>query len=143
MLGQFSARGYGVNGVVLDTHTVIWYVCEPDKLGKTGAEVIDAAWSSGDFLYVSAISLVEIIYLEEKRRIPKGSIDAILEVLTNENGFVIIPLDAVVAQAIQEIPRVDVPDMPDRIIAATAIHLNLPLISRDKKIRSSKVKTVW
>lgn len=132
-----------MNGVVLDTHTVIWYVCEPDKLGKAGADMIDAAWSSGDFLYISAISLVEIIYLEEKRRIPKGSIDAILEVLTNENGFVIIPLDAAVTRAIQEIPRVDVPDMPDRIIAATAIHLNLPLISRDRKIRASKVKTVW
>jgi PIN domain nuclease of toxin-antitoxin system len=143
MLGQFSARGYCVNGVVLDTHTVIWYVCEPDNLGKAGAELIDATWSAGDFLYVSAISLVEIIYLEEKRRIPEGSVDAIVEVLTNGNGFVIIPVDGAIAQAIQEIPRVDVPDMPDRIIAATAIHLNLPLISRDRKIRSSNVNTVW
>jgi PIN domain nuclease of toxin-antitoxin system len=33
--------------------------------------------------------------------------------------------------------------MPDRIIAATANHLNLPLVTRDRKIRSSKVKTVW
>ena len=40
MLGQFPARGYSVNGVVLDTHSVIWYVCEPDKLGKAGADVM-------------------------------------------------------------------------------------------------------
>jgi predicted nucleic acid-binding protein len=33
--------------------------------------------------------------------------------------------------------------MPDRIIAVTAIHLNLPLVKRDGKIRSSNVKTIW
>ena len=41
------------------------------------------------------------------------------------------------------IPREDIPDMPDRIIAATALHLGVPLISRDSKIKLSKVKTIW
>jgi predicted nucleic acid-binding protein len=35
-----------------------------------------------------------------------------------------------------------IPDMPDRIIAATAVHLNVPLISRDGKIRVSGVNTI-
>lgn len=29
----------------------------------------------------------------------------------------------------------DVPDMPDRIVAATALKLGLPLLTRDRKIR--------
>jgi PIN domain nuclease of toxin-antitoxin system len=33
--------------------------------------------------------------------------------------------------------------MPDRIIAATAMHLGLPLISRDSKIQVSNVHTIW
>ena len=33
--------------------------------------------------------------------------------------------------------------MPDRIIAATALHLGLPLISRDRKIQLSSVNTIW
>ena len=33
--------------------------------------------------------------------------------------------------------------MPDRIIAATAQYLGLPLISRDRKIRLSAVETIW
>jgi predicted nucleic acid-binding protein len=33
--------------------------------------------------------------------------------------------------------------MPDRIIAATALHLGLPLISRDRKIQLSSVPTIW
>lgn len=37
-----------------------------------------------------------------------------------------------------------VADMPDRIIVATALHLGLPLISRDAAIaRSAAVPMVW
>jgi predicted nucleic acid-binding protein len=41
------------------------------------------------------------------------------------------------------IPRADVPDMPDRLIAATATSLGVPLISRDGRIRASAVHTIW
>ena len=43
----------------------------------------------------------------------------------------------------QALRRQDVPDMPDRIIAATALHLGVPLISRDGKIKASAVPTIW
>jgi predicted nucleic acid-binding protein len=33
--------------------------------------------------------------------------------------------------------------MPDRIIAATALSLGLPLVTRDGKIRASNVITIW
>jgi predicted nucleic acid-binding protein len=33
--------------------------------------------------------------------------------------------------------------MPDRIIAATALRLGLPLISRDHRIQLSEVSTIW
>jgi PIN domain nuclease of toxin-antitoxin system len=33
--------------------------------------------------------------------------------------------------------------LPDRIIAATAVHLGVPVISRDRKIQSSSIATVW
>jgi len=36
-----------------------------------------------------------------------------------------------------------VPDMPDRIIAATAIYLSLPLITKDDAIRSAGIITIW
>jgi predicted nucleic acid-binding protein len=42
-----------------------------------------------------------------------------------------------------KVSRTDVPDMPDRIVAATALHFGVPVISRDGRIRSSAVKTVW
>jgi len=42
----------------------------------------------------------------------------------------------------KQIPREIVPDMPDRIIAATALQLQLPLISCDSKIRKV-LNTIW
>jgi PIN domain nuclease of toxin-antitoxin system len=33
--------------------------------------------------------------------------------------------------------------MPDRVIAATAIHFDVPIISRDGRIRAANLKTVW
>ena len=39
--------------------------------------------------------------------------------------------------------RAQVPDMPDRIIAATALSLGLPLVTRDGRIRDSGIRTIW
>jgi predicted nucleic acid-binding protein len=53
------------------------------------------------------------------------------------------PVDRVVVDALGQINRDEVPDMPDRIIAATALALGVPLLSRDRKIRASSLETIW
>jgi predicted nucleic acid-binding protein len=58
--------------------------------------------------------------------------------------MVVTPLDASVARAVQRISRVAVPDMPDRIIAATALHLNAELVTRDRRLQAAlKSRAVW
>jgi hypothetical protein len=49
-------------------------------------------------------------------------------------SLVVTPLDAGVARAVQKISRVAVPDMPNRIIAATALHLGAELETRDRAV---------
>jgi predicted nucleic acid-binding protein len=53
------------------------------------------------------------------------------------------PFTAEVVAAMRLVSRADVPDMPDRIVSATAIFLGVPLLSRDGRIRASNVQTVW
>jgi len=48
-----------------------------------------------------------------------------------------------VVDAVARFDREGVPDMPDRITAATALHLGLPLVTRDSKIRASDIETIW
>jgi predicted nucleic acid-binding protein len=53
------------------------------------------------------------------------------------------PVDRSVVLAMRTISRAQVPDLPDRVIAATAVRLGVPLISRDGKIQASGVTTIW
>lgn len=70
----------------------------------------------------------------------KSRFDA--EIASGSTGLVVANLTSEVVVALQSVSRTDVPDMPDRIIAATAVALGLPLISRDHKIQASNVTTI-
>jgi predicted nucleic acid-binding protein len=48
-----------------------------------------------------------------------------------------------IVEAMRQVRRADVPDMPDRIVAATAVYFGVPVISRDSRIRASNIQTVW
>ena len=129
---------------VTDTHGLIWYLEDSPRLGSDARAVFDACDRGKIVVYVPTICLVEITYLQEKGRIPvdlKAKLDTELQAGTT--GLILASLTPEVADAVAHVPRSDVPDMPDRIIAATAVHLGLPLISRDRAIQLSAVETVW
>lgn len=129
---------------VTDTHGLIWYLEDSPRLGPAARGVFDACDRGEIVVYVPTICLVEIIYLQERGRIPtnlKAELDAELQAGTS--GLILATLTAEVANAVERVPRTEVPDMPDRIIAATAVHLGLPLISRDRGIQQSGVDTIW
>jgi PIN domain nuclease of toxin-antitoxin system len=129
---------------VTDTHGLIWYLEDSLRLSPAAREVFAACDQGSAVVFVPTICLVEIVYLEEKGRIP-SSLRAELEAHLREgtSGLFLAPLTREVAETLPRVPRVDVPDMPDRIIAATAVQLGLPLISRDRRIELSDVATIW
>lgn len=131
--------------IVADTHAIIWYLVEPERLSQVALDALEGAIAAGDPVYISAISLIEICYLIEKRRIASDLLQRILEVLNEPNpSLVVAPIDLAISLAVQNIDRDTVPDMPDRIIAATALHLNLPLVTRDRKIQAERsIVTIW
>jgi len=88
--------------------------------------------------------LIEIVYLVEKQRLPPTTLAEVMdEVARQPTLFEVVSVSQEVALAMERVSRDEVPDMPDRIIAATALHLDVPLVSRDRKIRLSQVQTVW
>ena len=129
---------------VADTHAVIWYLFADERLSATARTTIEEAAAGGDQIAFSSITLAEIIYLSEKGRIDPATLDRLLTAVDREDAVLIeVPFDRHVAQALRKVERTQVPDLPDRIIAATALHLGLPLISRDRKIQLSDVNTIW
>lgn len=129
---------------VADTHAIIWYLYNDSRLSSKALTLFENAVDRGEQIAFSSISIAEIIYLVEKRRIATDAIDRFLNAIDSENAVLMeVPFDRYIAQTMQEIERSQIPDLPDRIIAATALYLNLPLISRDGKIMLSKIDTVW
>jgi PIN domain nuclease of toxin-antitoxin system len=129
---------------VADTHALIWYVFDDPRLSPAATAVMDGAAAVGDRIAISAISLVEIIYLvEKKNRIDPTTLDQVLVLLDLDQLLVEAPVNRSVALAMRTISRTQVPDLPDRVIAATAVWLDVPLISRDRKIQASGVATIW
>jgi PIN domain nuclease of toxin-antitoxin system len=131
--------------IVADTHAIVWYLVEPERLSQVALDALEGSIAAGSPVYISAISLIEICYLIEKRRIATDLLQRILAVLNDPNpSLVVVPIELAISIAIREIDRDTVPDMPDRIIAATALHLNLPLVTRDRKIRAEgAIVTIW
>ncbi len=129
---------------VTDTHGLIWYLEDDPRLGADASAAFDACDRGEITIFVPTICLVEIIYLQEKGRIRpdlKAQFDAALRAGTT--GLTLADLTAEVADALARVRRTDVPDLPDRIIAATALHRGLPLISRDRHIQLAGITTIW
>lgn len=129
---------------VADTHALIWYLENSPRLGSQARAAFDACDRGEICIYVPTICLVEIVYLMEKGRISpdmKSMLDE--ELKSAESGLVLVDLNADVADQTANVLREDIPDLPDRVIAATALALNLPLISRDRKIVLSGLETIW
>ncbi len=127
-----------------DTHTVLWYLFGDSRLSTRAKEFIDQAAASRQSIEISPISLAEIVYLVEKSRIPMSAFEDVRSSLDNPNHvFKEAPFTKEVVHAMRQVPRDEVPDMPDRIIAATAVYLRVPVISKDGRIKGSSVQSVW
>ncbi|BCL35524.1 type II toxin-antitoxin system VapC family toxin [Nostoc sp. MS1] len=133
-----------MSDLVTDTHALIWYLEDSQKLSYAANQAFERCDRGEIVIYIPTICLVEIVYLQEKGRISaqmKTQLDAAL--IANNSGLILANLTDEVVTALATIPRDIVPDMPDRIIVATAKHLGLPLISRDSKITTSGINIIW
>lgn len=129
---------------IADTHTALWYLFKNPSLSATARDFMDEAARAGRGIGLSPISLAEIVYLVEKNRLPASAYAELKRALADPD-YVIeeAPFTVEVVDAMRQVPREDVPDMPDRIVAATAVFFGVPAISRDGRIRASNIRTVW
>jgi PIN domain nuclease of toxin-antitoxin system len=138
-----------MNDVIADTHSIVWSLFDPPRLSTTARTTLITATASGR-IFISTITLVELNYLAGKRSFPYvGVLPKLISLIQDPAEPIdVLPLTMAVAQAMDQVPKVEVPDMPDRIIAATAVAHRLPLVSVDSTIQSSAslkalVPVIW
>ncbi len=135
-----------------DTHALLWHLQEtlaPRRrrargLSPRARRIFRAADQGQEIILIPSIVLVELIYLSERGIIPVALVDRLLADLarTPEN-YQIAPLDLEVVVRLRDISASSVPEMPDRIIAATAKAKGTQLLSRDESIRAAGIQVAW
>jgi PIN domain nuclease of toxin-antitoxin system len=129
---------------VADTHTALWYLLRHPRLSLPAQQFIDNAAHAGQSIALSTISLAEIVYLVEKDRLPDSAYQELLAALHGQDSVIeVTPLTVGIVEAMRQVPRSSVPDLPDRIVAATALYFGVPVISRDGRIRAANLDTIW
>ena len=129
---------------VADTHTALWHLFDDKRLSAAAEAFINDAATARRKIAISAISLAEVVYLVEKNRLPASAYVELTQALADpEHVFTEAVISAAIVQAMRQVPRADVPDLPDRMVAATSVYFDVPVISRDGRIRAANLKTVW
>lgn len=126
-----------------DTHSLVWYLFDDPKLSKAATRFIEQTLAAEDELVFSAMSFVEIVYLIERGRIDPDILQRIEAALVLEPLIYELPVEGRLAPSVARIARGEIPDLPDRVIAATALSLGVPLLTADRVIRASSVPTIW
>jgi PIN domain nuclease of toxin-antitoxin system len=128
---------------VTDTHALIYYVEKKRaRLGKDARRIFEHADERETLIYVPTAVLWEI-----SRRLAEGALvfpvnfDQWCRALDKADGFSIAALEW---QDVSEARRFPFKDPFDCLIAGTAAHLGVPLITKDAEIRDSGlVETIW
>ena len=128
--------------ILLDTHIVIWLAFEPDKLSKRAKEVIRAARVEGG-LAISGITLVELAWLAEKRRVETTlSVESFVRLCASK--MTVLPITPEIAARAVSFPDSYPKDPQDRLIGATALVEGIQLVTHDKLIKKSGVvPVIW
>jgi PIN domain nuclease of toxin-antitoxin system len=128
---------------VTDTHALIWYATgEKRLLGRNGRRFFDRAEAGEAAIYVPAIALVEASELAHRGRIELATTFSVWEEELFRSGkYLYANLTREVVRAADALFAI--PERGDRLIAATAVSMDIPLITRDPEISAAGVEVMW
>lgn len=115
---------------------------ENRRLGTDAAEAFSAAEQNRAVLYIPAFVFAEVMYLSEKQRISISITEVAAYIELHSESVHEAPLDSLIVRTAQQIT--DVPELHDRLIAATARAYAAVLITNDSTLRASQfIQTIW
>lgn len=130
--------------ILLDTHAWLWLCLEPRRLSTAAARAVRGAVSAGG-LAIASITLWEVAMMVARGRvIPQATPEAWLSALIDRSGVIVKEITPGVATLATHFPGDFPADPADRLIAATARSEGISLVSRDRRLRASRlVETIW
>lgn len=129
--------------ILLDTHVVIWLASDDPRISRLARSAIDEARQSSRGLAISDFTLFELSLLFRRKKFELAvTPEAFL--LEAERRFTVLPVDANIALKAFDLPPNYPNDPVDRIIGATALIHDIPLLTADREIRKARaIPTIW
>ena len=126
---------------VTDTHALLWWFTNNPKLGTNASTIFEKCEKGENIIFVPSIVVAEALSIFDKKRI-SFNFKRLLTKINDSENFMLIALDYPILQKMVGLK--DLPELHDKIIVSTAKYLNLPIITKDKKIqRLTNIKTIW
>ena len=123
-----------------DTVAIIRHFARAGKIGKAAKSILQDADIGKNKIHISIISMVEILYLSERNRIPLNFKEVKRKLLHLDN-YEIIDLDLDIVETAKTVKRLE---LHDRLIVSTALSLNVPVLTSDQIISDSgQVDVIW
>ena len=128
--------------ILLDTHVLLWWALDPDRLSPAAAASLQAMERRGGF--ASAISIWELGIKVQRGKLELGLPIAEFTRRIEKSGIIeLLPVTTAVWLRSLELPW-DHRDPADRVIIATALWQDVPLLTADTEIqRFQGISCVW
>ena len=126
--------------ILLDTCTVLWATLSPERLSLEARKLIT---DESNVVYVSAASAWEIATKFRKGKLPEAEpLECNFLEAMEAAGYTLLPVDA--AQGLRAGRLVsDHRDPFDRMIAAQALGLDIPVVTPDSLLDEFGVRRIW
>jgi PIN domain nuclease of toxin-antitoxin system len=127
---------------VTDTHALVWHMTDDPELSMNAKGIFQKVDNIQEHIFIPCIVFFELLYLIEKKKI-SADFDGFLAMISSSRNYRIEPLCLPIIEKSRKIPGERVKDPWDRLIAATSMHLRLPLITRDESLSKLDLDVVW
>jgi PIN domain nuclease of toxin-antitoxin system len=128
--------------IVLDTHALLWWTLDPDKLSPAAVARLGTIEKQGGF--ASSISIWELGIKIQRGKLDLGMpIDEFTRRIAKTQAIQLLAVDTATWLRSLELPW-DHRDPADRVIVATAVLQGVPLLTADAEIhRFAGVECIW
>lgn len=123
-----------------DTVAVIRHFAGVGKIGKSAKLILQDADNGKNTILISIISMVEILYLSERNKIPLD-FKEMKKNLVQLDNYKVVDLDIDIVEKAKNVQGFE---LHDRLIVSTALYFNVPILTSDQVITdSSIIEVIW
>ncbi len=123
-----------------DTVALIRHFSNTGKIGKTARQILEKADQGVNTIWISVISIAEIMYLSEHNRIDLN-LASFCKMIESIDNYRVLDLNLDIVLKASQIEDLE---LHDRLIVASAKYMEIPILTSDRQIENQvDLEVIW